>query len=208
MKLQWFPIAAATAAVAVVCVSAGFKNSQTLSFEDGLVVDGYVLSAAPEIPEGQNPWDNGNPDASAAKMKQTMALMSANNGSPRGLPLSAFQIPDGRFEPSAHMRSERGIHFWPPSEDTGPDGDFLRRLYNDAALLCMTYAQVEIDKDDFAKRSIDRSFYLVGWKDGTVERIPRAKTRVVTTPSGNRAVVFPRMQEYSSASERLAPQKG
>lgn len=204
MKLQWIPIAA----VAVFAVSAGFKSSQTMSFEDSLVVDGYVLSAAPEIPEGQNPWDNGNPDAAAAKMSQTMALMAANNGSPRGLPLSAFQIPDGRFEPSAHMRSERGIHFWPPSEDTGPDGDFLRRLYKDAALLCMTYAQVEIDKDDFAKRSIDRSFYLVGWKDGTVERVPRAKTRVVTTPSGNRAVVFPRMQEYRSAAERLAPQKG
>lgn len=140
-----------------------------------------------------DPAKVGTPDATVERGRELVALLRESDWKiTKGFPREKLTVADQRLAEFPQDRKQQTSFGIPKSQPP----------YEDIAIICDTYVRKNIT----AKRSGESSqapsgFFIVGFKDGRVEKIPVDKVRVKEYPrpgSSNRRIglLFPGTKEY------------
>jgi hypothetical protein len=163
---------------------------------------GNASLAVQPIPAGKNIWDDGDPQAAEEKMRSLIQQIQELEGDFMAISWREFRLDDGILSPNVMDRMGAATHI-SPSAFLNPQptstGRAKSELYQGILLTCRLYAAIETLPNGV--RSYDRSFYLIGYADGRVERIPLSQVRHHFIPGtqGQFVPVFPGMAAYAKA---------
>ncbi len=205
------------AALVVFSAILVFKGRVTIgryTFRTGLTPYEDRTAAASDlvpapIPEGQSIWKDGNPEESITLMTALLAEIRAYRGDYKKISWQRFRLPDGRLAPDEFQRTRIATHVAPTAaltQPTDPQGQERARLYRGVWLTSRLYASLATKKD--GSKTMDSSFYLVGYEDGRVEKVPLSRVRVYRLPGTivKAVPVFPGMAAYKEGKPITGPQ--
>lgn len=174
--------------ISVATASAGFRlvDGQTGSQD-------IVYRSGSDVPD---PAKVGTSDATIDRARELIALLRKSNWKiGKGFPREKLTVDDQRYAEFPQDRRQRTSFGIPISKPP----------YEDVAVICDTYVR----KNIVARRGGGSSqtpsgFFIVGFKDGRVEKIPVGKVRVkeyrVEGASTRRiGLVFPGTREYDAS---------
>jgi hypothetical protein len=155
------------------------KGSQTIVYRSGA-----------DVPD---PAKVGTPDATVERGRELVALLRQSDWKiSKGFPMDKLTVADQRNAEFPQDRKQQTSFGIPKSQPP----------YEDIAVICDTYVRKNITaKQSGASSQAPSGFFIVGFKDGRVEKIPVDQVRVKEYPrpgSSNRRIglLFPGTKEY------------
>lgn len=162
-----------------------------------------VRDEAPIRTSGQdtpNPLTAGDPEAALEQARKLMDALRAANWDKTRVPFELKFLPDRYMHEAKQFRTDRQTTFSFPAHDPrlrAPE-------YENVAFATDLYVRKNVShyKGDGAK-SRPEGFYIVGWKDGRVEKVPVWDVRIVpsSTRRNEKIEVFPGMPGYDRDGE-------
>lgn len=142
----------------------------------------------------------GNPEAAMEHSRKLLAMLRDANWDLKKVPWEARLLPDRRFAEKPDMRSDRVTSYCFSCADPSPE-------YQEVAFYTGLYARQNTSRytgrNGPETRSRPTGFYIVGWKDGTVNQVLVQDVRLYRTSRGTNIPVFPGMNEYDPNARRL-----
>jgi hypothetical protein len=172
----------------------------------GLVIGGAALSrgvVAQEQPlfvSGSDvapAYQKGNWKATAEQMKQAYKLFKEANWDYTKVPFEMWQHPDQKYAENKNARQPNVTGFLIPDIPA----------YQEVAFWCETYYRQNVRV--FKNHTVSKpdGFFLVMYKDGTLEKVAAKDVRLIPHPTMPEGMiqVFPRMKAYSPDLPQLPP---
>lgn len=132
----------------------------------------------------------GDPDHTIEVGRQLLAALKERNWDWHGIPDELLRVPDQynwQFAPTSPG-------FWTWSTCPQP------AYQDEVAFVCSLYTWRELEVVPGIEGRLHMSgFYIVGWKDGRVERVPVEDARQYPVAGGSTITIFPGMSEYDPA---------
>ncbi len=199
MKRAWKRIALAMALFLFAVVFFGW-NLYRNRVPAGAVREGEVPIGrlAADVPDATKA---GDPDAAMRQLQQLMDALRANNWDPMRVPASLRRLSDAKFSESSDERSTGEAVAFPTQPSAPQDGNAPE--YERIAFYTGVYARFNRSYyQGDRSQSHPSGYYIVGWKDGRIEKVPTMKVRVFTSRNrraGAQLLCFPGMAEYDTA---------
>ena len=136
---------------------------------------------------------HGDPEDAMRRARELLVLMKAENWKTNRIPLEPRLLPDRYMAESPTFHSDYSTSFSFPSKRLYPEYD------EEIAFYTSIYARTnaKIYKGDRVV-SHPTGFYIVGWKNGDVTKVPVETIRLIpsTTHPGASIPTFPGMKSY------------
>lgn len=144
----------------------------------------------------QDPNAVGNIGQAMQQAQQLMTALQNANGDPTQVVVSnpsLLVLPDHQYAENTFERGDNVASFIFP-DDQLPEQSQL-------VFYCDIYArQNTAIYTESSGQSSPSGYFILGWKDGTVQQVSVASARYVTRADGTRVVVFPGMNGYNATA--------
>ncbi len=143
----------------------------------------------------------GGPDAAVQRTYKVIELLRAAKWNSDKVSLADLRLPDARYGERAALRNPWTTTYCLPNE---PDGSPRNEpVYKDVACYTDLYARVNPTyyRGDRVKFKPE-GFYIVGWKDGRVTKVPIGDVRWNPGVKEKVALSFPGMPNYDPSGPR------
>lgn len=154
--------------------------------------DAPLYTSGSDVPD---PVKAGDPEAAMRHSAKLLELCRKANWdvNPNTVPVRMMLLPDRYMSEDPHQRSDRVSSFCFPSSDTSPE------LAN-VALYSDIYVRHNVSRyRGDVSRARPTGFYIVGFKDGRVLKVPVDDARLLK----NGRLVFPGTPEYDPDLQKL-----
>ncbi len=143
----------------------------------------------------------GDPEAGMRQLQQLMDALRANNWNPVKVPRSLLTLPDGRFAENPAFRDRPNIVF--PSMPT-PEKYKKDQVPEFEPIAFYTEVYARFNRSYYKgdrSQSQPTGYFIVGWKDGRIEKVPVMQVRTFVSRDARRdeTYCFPGMPEYAAA---------
>jgi len=144
----------------------------------------------------------GGPDAAIKHTRKVIALLRDAKWNSFGVPFAELRLPDARYAETDALRDPLSTSYAVPN---GVDGDPSNEpVYRDVACYTSIYARANPTYYSGERvRFKPSGFYIVGWKDGRVTKVPIGDVRWNKGEKEKVALSFPGMPNYDPSGPRL-----